>query len=127
MAELGIKEQGVFFFIFKALKNATLAQSLAFILATAFVKFSKQERLRTASAILMINLLPMFMVEFIDRIINNDKPDMLLLALFSFDWADLYFFTGSFIGYSLGQYMTYRKEKGRVASQQNEKQQTREV
>lgn len=128
MGELGVREQGVLFFIFKALKNSTLAQLLVFfITAMAFVKFSKKERLTIGSSLLMINILPMVIVELIDRIINNDKPDLLLPALSSFGLSDFYFFISSFIIYSLGQYLIYEKKRVRLASQQNGRQSLTEI
>lgn len=124
MSDAGIRGQGSFLLqFFKILRDFALAQLLSSIVAIPFFKLSKLERLRNLSTSLMFNLIPMFFGELIDRIINNDKPDLLHLAIFRFDWFDLLVFIINFIGSCIGFYYAYRNQKRRLDSPQNEKNQ----
>lgn len=109
---------------FKTARTIILAQQLSLIIAMLFSKSSRAFKLRRLSIILSFPLLPIVIVELFDRIIHNDKADVLHLAILYFDWVDLFVFTVVFVGSSIGAFIVYgRNEKAKRASEENEKEQ----
>lgn len=122
MGDAGVIGRSDFLFnFFRSIRTQALAQLLCSIIAIPFFKSSNSKRLRASSLLLMFHLLPMFIAELIDRIINFDKPDLLHLAITHFGWFDLFLFTFVFIGSFIGSYALHRTEEARLASRQNEK------
>lgn len=122
MGDAGVIGRNNFLFnFFRSIRTQALAQLLSSIIAIPFFKSSNSRRLRSLSLLLMFHLLPMFIAELTDRIVNYDKPDLLHLAITQFGWLDLFTFTFVFIGSFIGSYALHRTEKARLASPQNEK------